>query len=178
MRNLRCYLPYRTVQFGNLQGSKPVRVWAITPHTQQPTPSPKTSIVLRDLSELPAYTRDHIAGSGCPLFPRSCLERQGSLCPRGRRRAVRGARRCPGGGGGYARAGLGKRRRPRARRRRRRRRQPRAPRPAGGSLGGTPAELYRAGRAGPELPGAQGGPCMTVMPVWSEPLRLGDAATW
>lgn len=79
MRNLRCYLPYRTVQFGNLQGSKPVRVWAITPHTQQPTPSPKTSIVLRDHS---AYTRDHIAGSGCPLFPGLASSARGR-CARG-----------------------------------------------------------------------------------------------
>lgn len=50
--------------------------------------------------------------------------------------------------------------------------------PAGRSLGRTLAELCRTGRAGPELLGAQSGPGMTVMLVWPEPLRLGDASTW
>lgn len=39
------------------------------------------------------------------------------------------------------------------------------PQPAGGSIKGTPAELCRAGRAGPELPGARSGPRLTVMPL-------------
>lgn len=95
--------------------------------------------------------------AACARRPRRCA--RSSALPRRRRRRPRGA-----GGGGAPGAEDAARRL-------------HAPGAAGRSLGGTLAELCRVGRTG-RAPPVRRGADMAVLPVGSEPGRLGDAATW